>query len=418
MTETDPEEVLKNALLTVATIAPVISVYGIRRNAKGELTCTCGGKPNCSPGKHPILKGWQSAATSDTEVIQEWLLEKYPQSNYGVPTGFSAVLHRFLIVVDGDLKAQANGVEWLQQAACEAHACLDDTVAVVTGSGGRHWYYTIDDGKEMGNRSNVRPGLDVRGAGGYVLGAGSRHYGGGEYAFLIEPSPDEQLIAECPQFLMDLLVEKAGQKAQKDGVSLEKAQGSLALEIEQENKEAGKFEFIITQAATPPKNKFYRLWYSSPKFRATIRHKRPDLHDQSFSGYMMSLVGMTTCAGWSAQESVDLLVQFLERNKALTDTKGRLRMRRTRIEAMLTNATEYAASSPKPVKPLFRHNQGNLQLLCDTLKEQGPMTPAAARKATNIAYEVLMNLLSRWSRKGVFQLLDDGRYALISPPHA
>jgi len=46
------------------------------------------------------------------------------------------------------------------------------------------------------------------------------------------------------------------------------------------------------------------------KFKATYNHNRPDLPDQTWSGYDMALAALAARAGWTDQEITDLLVNF------------------------------------------------------------------------------------------------------------
>ena len=168
------------------------------------MACTCGGGPACHPGKHPIFVSWRQRATADEETIREWLVERYPGANYGIPTGSNPILDRTLMVIDADLKDGINGIASLEQESFDTGTPLPITVMVETGSRGRHWYYSAPAGVWVPNRAGFLPGVDLRGEGGYVLGAGSAHVSGREYAFVEEQGPDEQIIVECPGFLLDI----------------------------------------------------------------------------------------------------------------------------------------------------------------------------------------------------------------------
>ena len=71
-----------NAALSYARHGiPVFPVHWIE-GAK----CSCH-KPGCgSPGKHPLIVGWQAEATADSAVIKAWW-GRYPNANIGVLTG-------------------------------------------------------------------------------------------------------------------------------------------------------------------------------------------------------------------------------------------------------------------------------------------------------------------------------------------
>lgn len=75
-----------------------------------------------------------------------------------------------IVVIDVDVKNGAKGPESL--AALERdHGPLPETLRVRTPTGGWHyWFYTP---QVVGNRAGIRPGIDVRGRGGYVVLPGS-----------------------------------------------------------------------------------------------------------------------------------------------------------------------------------------------------------------------------------------------------
>jgi hypothetical protein len=60
-------------------------------------------------------------------------------------------------------------------------------------------------------------------------------------------------------------------------------------------------------------DKFSALLRHNPHFRLSWERRRPDLRDQTVSGYEMSLGSIAANAGWIAQEICDLLVAFREK---------------------------------------------------------------------------------------------------------
>jgi hypothetical protein len=141
---------------------------------------------------------------------------------------------------------------------------------------------------------------------------------------------------------------------------------------------------VINFDACPPKNKFLHWWISSEKFKKTFNKSRPDLHDQTFSGYMKALAGIVVVTGWTNQEIVDLLANFLRRHKALFDKEhgGRPRLHRDRIDSILKGARAYAEEQPP--KPEFHKNQGNLETILSFLKVHGSMNQTEIAKGTGI----------------------------------
>ncbi|MFI4973238.1 MAG: bifunctional DNA primase/polymerase [Caulobacterales bacterium] len=111
--------------------------------------------------KVPAFKGWQAEATTDADQIRRWWAEA--DYNIGVRTGNG------LLVLDIDKNGKP-GPESLKSLALTQ----DDyqTFVVRTASGGYHMYF--ETAEPFGNSpGDLGPGLDVRGAGGYVVGPGS-----------------------------------------------------------------------------------------------------------------------------------------------------------------------------------------------------------------------------------------------------
>lgn len=77
---------------------------------------------------------------------------------------------------------------------------LPPTLTVRTGSGGRHKYFRCP-GTHVGNSAGqLGRGLDVRGAGGYLIAPPSVHPDGGVYA-----REEEREIADLPPWLLNLV---------------------------------------------------------------------------------------------------------------------------------------------------------------------------------------------------------------------
>ncbi len=114
----------------------------------------------CSADKIPLIKDWQTQATTDPEQIRIWMeLFKNKLAYFGVPTGPA----NNLLVLDVDVK-KTNGFESLKDLP------LPITLMQATRSGGAHYFFNYPkDGKHYGNRAGFLPALDVRGAGGYVI---------------------------------------------------------------------------------------------------------------------------------------------------------------------------------------------------------------------------------------------------------
>ncbi|MBG0563073.1 bifunctional DNA primase/polymerase [Actinoplanes aureus] len=135
--------------------------------------CSCLRGARCDrPGKHPRLRHGLSEASTDPRQITLWWFH-WPRANVGLRTG---------VVMDVADIDSAEGWHGLR------HLLADDVPAgpwVRTGGGGRHLWFRPTG---FGNRVGLLPGLDWRGAGGYVLAPPSKHATGADYTWLRRPS--------------------------------------------------------------------------------------------------------------------------------------------------------------------------------------------------------------------------------------
>lgn len=138
-------------------------------------------------GKRPLRRGWPHHATRDPDAVHE-LWQGAPDANVGVRCGGG------LLVLDADTPAAVDALHELG---------LPDTTTV-RSSRGLHVYLR----GEAPTRAGVRAGLDVRGCGGYVVGAGSLHPSGAVYAW--EVPPWEAPPAPAPERVLTLVTARAG----------------------------------------------------------------------------------------------------------------------------------------------------------------------------------------------------------------
>lgn len=156
-------------------------------------SCACPKGADCqSPGKHPIGTAWQR---QDQTSLEAWA--KYPRANVGLLMGGERRL--VALDVDGDV-----GRASLAELEAE-HGVLPPTLTAKSGrpDGGEHRIFRVPDAwniESIRSRSNVRPKLDVRSAGGQIVAAPSVHVTGGRYKWsnAIEP-------AELPRWLYEVL---------------------------------------------------------------------------------------------------------------------------------------------------------------------------------------------------------------------
>ncbi|MGK5681074.1 bifunctional DNA primase/polymerase [Actinoplanes sp. URMC 104] len=149
--------------------------------------CTCDKGVSCArPGKHPHLRHGLTEASTDPRQIDLWW-ERWPGANVGLRTG---------IVMDVADVDSAEGWHGL------CHLLGGDPPAgprVRTGSGGWHFWFAP---MGYGNRVRLLPGLDWRGAGGYVVAPPSRHHSGGDYRWVHPPG---EPLPEGPEALRALI---------------------------------------------------------------------------------------------------------------------------------------------------------------------------------------------------------------------
>jgi len=142
----------------------------------------------CKPrGKEPLTPHGFKDATTDEVVIRDWW-SRWPDANIGIPTGAST-----FVVLDVDTRDGGN--ETLRELVAQ-HGELPETPAVLTSGGGTH-YYLAPDGVRC---CKVGKGIDLKGAGGYVIAPPSVHPTGWTYTWDAEDVP----MAAVPGWLAAL----------------------------------------------------------------------------------------------------------------------------------------------------------------------------------------------------------------------
>jgi hypothetical protein len=155
--------------------------------------------PVVANGKVPAIKGWQQFATRDESVIRGWFDGPNPP-NIGIATADFLVL---------DLDKKKGGLETFKALSDQQNLIgepFPKTLHTMTWSGGAHSFYKPREGvKVKGGVDVLGPGIDVRATGGLVVAAGST----------INDMPyvwgNDRDVAEAPQWLVDMVQERAGQ---------------------------------------------------------------------------------------------------------------------------------------------------------------------------------------------------------------
>lgn len=184
---------------------------GLDVSSVGEMAVLLAGRGwavfPCRPGdKRPAVDRWEQRACADpARVARYW---PSPRHNIGVACGPSG-----LVVVDLDTAAHGGELPdaWRMPGVNEGADVLvvlaerhgqvgwPSTYTVRTPSGGTHLYFLATKGRQIRNSAGkVGPMVDVRAAGGYVVGAGSVT-SAGVYELLDDCDP-----AALPGWLADL----------------------------------------------------------------------------------------------------------------------------------------------------------------------------------------------------------------------
>lgn len=164
--------------------------------------CSCGNTACSRIGKHPMtLNGFKDATTEENTV--RYYFEGEPEANVGIRCGSESGI----VVLDVDVKS--GGPASLSELVAE-HGALPVTPRVRTGGGGTHYYFRHPGaGMVIPNRQGMRPGLDLRGDGGYVVAPPSNHTEA-VYEFEAGQGLGDVQLAAMPQWLLALaLVEAA-----------------------------------------------------------------------------------------------------------------------------------------------------------------------------------------------------------------
>ncbi len=162
----------------------VIPLQGV--DDRGACRCA---RPDCpSPGKHPVTPHGVKDASRDPLVLRDWW-EVAPDANVAVVTG----AHAGVIVLDVDGDPGTTSLGSLPTLPTSWHSR--------TGRGEHYWFR--HPGGVVPNAVGLRPGLDLRGDGGYVVVPPSRHVTGRVYEWIV--GPDDAPLADPPPWLLDLV---------------------------------------------------------------------------------------------------------------------------------------------------------------------------------------------------------------------
>lgn len=141
-------------------------------------------------------------AATDPATVRALFAAAPRATGYGIACGRSP--HRLIgIDLDIDTTHGNDSVAALQHLALQHLFTIPATVTVLTPSGGRHLWLTGPAGVSVPNSAGrLAPGIDVRGAGGYLVGPGSVTTHG---RYRLAPGTAHLTPAPCPRALLRLL---------------------------------------------------------------------------------------------------------------------------------------------------------------------------------------------------------------------
>lgn len=149
--------------------------------------CPCPRGPQCiSPGKHPAIDSWQTAASTDLTILRDWFSSE--RHNLGVVCGPSGVC-----VVDIDPR---NGGQETFDALVAELGALPTTVTADSGGGGTHYVFRRPTGEL---ESKLGKGVDLLRDARQFLVEPSVHPSGALYRWRAGHGPDETAIAALPE---------------------------------------------------------------------------------------------------------------------------------------------------------------------------------------------------------------------------
>lgn len=197
--------VLKAALNYASQGVKVIPLHYITENGN----CSCGGKdrnPHCKPAKHPygkLVPNGLNDASDDPVMLEKWFAEG--KLNLGIVTG---LVSGFFVIDQDDKDSGHITIQDLE----EKHGPLPKTLVQRSGNG-KHYLFKMPTGVDVKNSQKlVGVGVDVRGSGGYICAAPSKHESGRRYEWIGTEEFDHSLITEAPSWLIQLATANQNKK--------------------------------------------------------------------------------------------------------------------------------------------------------------------------------------------------------------
>ncbi len=200
---------LGGALLVAARGVPVLPLWGV-----SGARCRCRLGADCPhPGKHPMTR--KGASIRETDVRAWW--SRAPWANVGARTGAVRASGAGVLVVDIDPR-HFGDESWARLAE---HQALPDTWETITGSRGRHLWFSYDPratGPVPCSVGHLGAGVDVRADGGLVVVPPSGHVSGGRYGWEVSSSPEDGVpLTAAPAWLLGAILGARVARARRGG---------------------------------------------------------------------------------------------------------------------------------------------------------------------------------------------------------
>lgn len=150
----------------------------------------------------PKTEGWDVESTTDADKIRSWFTSpRKGMKGLAIDTGKSGV-----VAIDFDVNDRVDGlVEWEKLPEQQP-----TPMTVRTGSGGLHRLYRDPSGLIRNSANEVAPGIDIRGAGGFVVTAPTKVWGTDRtYGFEAGITPVDELPA-LTVGMVDIITNRQG----------------------------------------------------------------------------------------------------------------------------------------------------------------------------------------------------------------
>jgi hypothetical protein len=195
----DQPRCLASALAFASRGLSVFPLHSVVKSSDGRFVCTCG-KADCgkNTGKHPLGEAaphGHTDATTDRRKI-EWWFRNWPHANLGLACDQVAAV---------DVDPRHNGDESLRRLEQE-YGELPRTWRTISGGGGEHVLFRRPADVQIGCRTALLEGIDIKaGAGGYIVAPPSLHMSGRNYAWNVDFHPKDTPLAPMPTWLVELI---------------------------------------------------------------------------------------------------------------------------------------------------------------------------------------------------------------------